>query len=45
MVTNYFLSPGGDNTKGKGYDRYEKIETTLKAKNGVITEEDAMKLL
>ena len=45
MVTNYFLSPGGDNTKGKGYDRYEKIETTLKAKNGVIAEEDAMKLL
>ncbi len=45
MVTNYFLSPGGDNTKGKGYDRYEKIETTLKAKNGVITEEDAMQLL
>ncbi len=45
MVTNYFLTPGGDNTKGKGYDRYEKIESTLKAKNGVITEDDAMQLL
>ena len=45
ILTNYFLTPGGDNHDGRGYDRYEKIETTLKAKNGVITEEDAMKLL
>ncbi len=45
MLTNYFLTEGGDNHDGRGYDRYEKIETTLKAKNGVITEEEAMKLL
>ena len=44
-LTNYFLTPGGDNHDGRGYDRYEKIETTLKAKNGVLTEEEAMKLL
>lgn len=45
MLTNFFLSPGGDNHDGRGYDRYEKIETTLKAHNGVITEDEAMKLL
>jgi hypothetical protein len=45
ILTNYFLTPGGDNHDGRGYDRYEKIETTLKAKGGVITEEEAMKLL
>lgn len=45
ILTNYFLTPGGDNHDGRGYDRYEKIETTLKAKNGVLAEEEAMKLL
>ena len=45
ILTNYFLTPGGDNHDGRGYDRYEKIETTLKAKGGEISEEDAMKLL
>ena len=45
MLTNYFLTEGGDNHDGRGYDRYEKIETTLKAKNGTLTEDEAMKLL
>ncbi len=45
ILTNYFLTPGGDNHDGRGYDRYEKIETTLKACNGIINQEDAMKLL
>ncbi len=45
VLTNYFLTPGGDNHDGRGYDRYEKIETTLKANQGEISEEDAMKLL
>lgn len=29
----------------RGYDRYERIETTLNEKNGVITEDYAMDLL
>lgn len=45
MLTNYFLTPGGDNHDGRGYDRYEKINTTLKEKGGVVTEDEAMKLL
>ena len=45
ILTNYFLTPGGDNHDGRGYDRYERIETTLKARGGEITEEEAMKLL
>ena len=45
MLTNYFLTEGGDNHDGRGYDRYEKIETTLKAKGGTLTEKEAMKLL
>ena len=45
ILTNYFLTPGGDNHDGRGYDRYEKIETTLKANDGTLTEEEAMKLL
>ena len=45
MLTNYFLTEGGDNHDGRGYDRYEKMETTLKAKGGTLTEDEAMKLL
>ena len=45
MVTNYFLTEGGDNHDGRGYDRYELIEKTLKEKNGKITEDEAMDLL
>ena len=44
-LTNYFLTPGGDNHDGRGYDRYEKIMTTLKDKDGTVTEDEAMDLL
>ena len=44
-LTNYFLTPGGDNHDGRGYDRYEKIMTTLKDKDGKVTEDEAMDLL
>ena len=45
VLTNYFLTEGGDNHDGRGYDRYEHIETTLNAKDGKLTENEAMKLL
>lgn len=45
MLTNFFLTPGGDNHDGRGYDRYEKIEKTLAETGGIITEDAAMKLL
>ena len=44
-LTNYFLTPGGDNHDGRGMDRYEHMQKTLGSKNGVITENDAMQLL
>lgn len=44
-LTNYFLTPGGDNHDGRGMDRYEHITKTLEAKNGIVTENEAMKLL
>ncbi len=45
IVTNYFLTEGGDNHDGRGYDRYERIETTLRSKEGIVTEDEAMDLL
>ena len=44
-LTNYFLTPGGDNHDGRGQDRYEHIDTVLKEKGGIIGEDEAMKLL
>ena len=44
-LTNYFLTEGGDNHDGRGYDRYSRIKKTLKANDGVITDDAAMKLL
>ena len=44
-LTNYFLTPGGDNHDGRGMDRYEKIKATLAEADGVITEDEAMNLL
>jgi len=44
-LTNYFLTPGGDNHDGRGMDRYEHITRTLEEKGGIITEDEAMKLL
>lgn len=45
VLTNYFLTEGGDNHDGRGYDRYETIEKTLDEAVGVISEDDAMTLL
>lgn len=45
ILTNYFLTPRGDNHDGRGYDRYEKIEKTLEKTDGIITEDAAMELL
>lgn len=44
-LTNYFLTPGGDNHDGRGYDRYSRIKKTLRKSEGVVTENDAMTLL
>ena len=44
-LTNYFLSPGGDNSDGRGKDRFEHINEVLEQNGGVLSENDAMKLL
>ncbi len=44
-LTNYFLTPGGDNHDGRGMDRFDHIDKTLKAKNGILSEDEAMQLL
>ena len=44
-LTNYFLTEGGDNHDGRGYDRYCRIKKRLKQADGVISENDAMQLL
>ena len=45
VATNYFLTPGGDNTKGKGWDRYERICKAYCDAGGVMSETAAMDLL
>ena len=45
ILTNYFLTPGGDNHDGRGYDRYERIEKKLTLSDGTLTEDEAMTLL
>lgn len=45
ILTNYFLTEGGDNHDGRGYDRYETIVTKLNETNGILSEDDAMELL
>lgn len=44
-LTNYFLSEGGDNTKGRGFDRYENISKKLCECRDGMTEDEAMELL
>lgn len=44
-LTNYFLTEGGDNHDGRGYDRYCHIKKTLRKNDGITTEDGAMKLL
>lgn len=45
MLTNFFLTPGGDNHDGRGQDRYERIEKALASKDSKLTEDEAMQLL
>lgn len=44
-LTNFFLTPGGDNRREMGRDRYERICAALEQTGGVMTSEDAMRLL
>ena len=44
-LTNFFLTPCGDNRKEMGRDRYANMEERLSACGGVITEAAAMDLL
>ena len=43
-ATNFLLTPG-DYDFGHGQDRYEILTTELDAKNGVLSEKEAMELL
>lgn len=44
-VTNYFLTEGGDNRRGFGYERHDFLVKTADEKGTAITKDDAMKLL
>ncbi|MDO4380794.1 MAG: C45 family peptidase [Clostridia bacterium] len=44
-LENFFLSEDGDNSKGFGYDRAEKIEEKLSKSGGNLNELEAMELL
>ena len=44
-LTNYFLSEGGDNTKGRGFERYENICNKLCECGEGMSEDEAMELL
>ncbi len=45
MCSNYFVTEGGDNSKGTGYDRYDKCKNKLTSTGGVMSEDDSLKLL
>ena len=45
VLTNYFLTPGGDNRREMGRDRFDKITAALEKSGGIMTEADAMRLL
>ena len=45
VLTNYFLTEGGDNSREMGRDRYENISCALEKSGGVMTEAEAMKVL
>lgn len=44
-VMNFFKSPDGDNKKGFGYTRQKWIEAAFAESKGVMSEQEAMKLL
>lgn len=43
--TNFFQTPGAKYNLGEGQNRYNIVMAGLKAKNGIVTEEEGMKLL
>ena len=45
VLTNYFLTPGGDNSRELGRDRYENISCALEKSGGIMTDREAMKIL
>ena len=45
MCSNYFVTAGGDNSKGMGYDRYEKCRTKLTSVGGELSVDESMDLL
>jgi hypothetical protein len=45
MLTNYFLSEDGDNSKPFGEDRYAIMEDRLSTSSGILTKEQSMELL
>lgn len=44
-VLNFFKSPDGDNKKGFGYTRQKWIEAAFAESKGIMSEQEAMKLL
>ena len=44
-AANFFISPGGDNTKGFGYERAQAADERLALTGGVLSERSAMNLL
>lgn len=45
FAANFFLSQDGDNSKGFGYDRAEKVEAALSKSGGRLEEAEAVRLL
>ena len=45
VLTNYFLSPGGNNERGRGFDRFENIKNAVGCCGRPMSELEAMKLL
>ncbi|MBR4635590.1 MAG: linear amide C-N hydrolase [Clostridia bacterium] len=45
VVTNYFLTDGADNTKGRGFDRFDDISERLCGCGHSMSELDVMELL
>lgn len=45
FATNYFITEGGDNKKGQGFDRADRIRQVLTRNKGIISELDSIQLL
>ena len=44
-LTNFFLTPGGDNKREMGRDRFNNISCALEKTGGIMTEAEAMQVL